>query len=130
VRRMQAAAGGRVIFIGSVHGRASLEKFAAYAAAKGGVEALTRQLATELASRQITVNCVAPGLIEVESYFRESPGYRREDYAPQIPVGRVGFPQDVAPLVAFLLSDQAAFITGQTIYADGGQLARLGLIRT
>ena len=130
VRRMPEAGGGRVIFIGSVHGRASLEKFAAYAAAKGGVEALTRQLAIELASRQITVNCVAPGLIEVESYFREFPSYRREDYAPQIPVGRVGFPQDVSPLVAFLLSDQASFITGQTIYADGGQLAWLGLQRT
>ena len=129
VRRMQAA-GGRVIFIGSVHGRASVEKFAAYAAAKGGVEALTRQLAAELAPRQITVNCVAPGLIEVESYFREFPEYRREDYALQIPLGRVGFPQDVAPLVAFLISDQASFITGQTIYADGGQLARLGIQRS
>jgi len=71
------------------------------------------------------VNCIAPGLIEVESYFRDFPEYRREAAARQIPVGRVGCPDDVAALVAFLTSDQSDFITGQTIVIDGGQLARL-----
>jgi NAD(P)-dependent dehydrogenase (short-subunit alcohol dehydrogenase family) len=127
VRAMiESGGGGRVIFIGSVHGQASMPKFGAYAAAKGGIQGLTRQMAIELAPRNITVNCVAPGLVEVESYFRDSPGYRREDAARQIPMQRVGFPDDIAPMVAFLISGQANFLTGQTIAIDGGQLARLG----
>jgi NAD(P)-dependent dehydrogenase (short-subunit alcohol dehydrogenase family) len=125
VRAMQNSSGGRVIFIGSVHGRASIPLFGPYAAAKGGLEGLTRQMAIELAPLKITVNCVAPGLIEVESYFRDSPEYRREDAARQVPIGRVGFPEDIAAMVAFLISGQSDFITGQTIVIDGGQLARL-----
>jgi NAD(P)-dependent dehydrogenase (short-subunit alcohol dehydrogenase family) len=116
---------GRVIFIGSVHGRASMPKHGAYAAAKAGLEGLTRQLALDLGPRQITVNCVAPGVVEVESYFRDYPDYRREEAARQVPIGRVGFPPDIAAMVAFLLSEQADFLTGQTIVIDGGQLARL-----
>src|ERR1019366_7365489 len=110
---------GRVIFIGSV------PKHGAYAAAKAGLEGLTRQLALDLGPRQITVNCVAPGVVEVESYFRDYPDYRREEAARQVPIGRVGFPPDIAAMVAFLLSEQADFLTGQTIVIDGGQLARL-----
>jgi NAD(P)-dependent dehydrogenase (short-subunit alcohol dehydrogenase family) len=128
--RAMPDSGGRVIFIGSVHGRASLPKFGHYAAAKGGLEGLTRQLAIELGPRQITVNCVAPGLVEVESYFRDNPEYRREEAARQVPIGRVGFPKDIAPMVAFLISGQADFLTGQTIVVDGGQLARLSFERT
>jgi NAD(P)-dependent dehydrogenase (short-subunit alcohol dehydrogenase family) len=130
VRSMPSPGRGRVVFIGSVHGQASLPRFSAYAAAKGGLQGLTRQLALELAPRQVTVNCVAPGLVEVESYFRDYPEYRREDAALQVPVGRVGFPRDIAPTVAFLLSDQADFLTGQTIAVDGGQLARLSTQRS
>jgi NAD(P)-dependent dehydrogenase (short-subunit alcohol dehydrogenase family) len=130
VRSMQAAGRGRLIFIGSVHGRASIPLFGAYAAAKGGLEGLTRQMAVELAPLRITVNCVAPGLIEVESYAREYPEYRREDAARQIPIGRVGFPADVAAMVGFLISEQSDFTTGQTIIIDGGQLARLALQRS
>src|ERR1019366_1758438 len=125
VRAMAKTGGGRVIFIGSVHGRASMPKHGAYAAAKGGLEGLTRQLALDLGPRQITVNCVAPGVVEVESYFRDYPDYRREEAARQVPIGRVGFPPDIAAMVAFLLSEQADFLTGQTIVIDGGQLARL-----
>jgi NAD(P)-dependent dehydrogenase (short-subunit alcohol dehydrogenase family) len=127
VRAMAKAGGGRVIFIGSVHGRGTTPKYGAYAAAKAGLEGLTRELALELGPRQITVNCIAPGLVEVESYFRDYPEYRREDAQRQIPVGRVGFPSDIAAMVAFVLSDQADFLTGQTIVVDGGQLARLSL---
>lgn len=127
VRRMSVSGGGRVIFIGSVHGRASVARFGPYAAAKGGLEALTRQLAIELAPMKITVNCVAPGLIEVESYARDYPDYRREEAARLVPIGRVGFPDDVAPMVAFLISAQSDFTTGQTFVIDGGQLARLAL---
>lgn len=126
---MKAQGGGKLIFISSVHSRASVPKFAPYAAAKGGIEALVRQMAIELAPDHINVNCVAPGLIEVESYYKDFPWYRREDFAKQVPVGRVGFPEDIASIVAFLASDQADFITGQTIYVDGGQLARLAIIR-
>ncbi len=128
-RFMQAHGGGRLLFIGSVHARASLAKFSPYAASKGGLEAIVRQLAVELAPERITVNCVAPGLIEVESYYRDFPWYDRKDFERQIPVGRVGFPEDIAPAVAFLASDQASFITGQTLYVDGGQLAALAIQR-
>jgi len=130
VRAMANPGGGRVIFIGSVHGRASMPKHGAYAAAKAGLEGLTRQLALDLGPRQITVNCVAPGVVEVESYFRDYPEYRREEVARQVPVGRVGFPSDIAAMVAFLLSGQTDFLTGQTIVVDGGQLARLSLQAT
>jgi NAD(P)-dependent dehydrogenase (short-subunit alcohol dehydrogenase family) len=126
--RAMAKSGGRVVFIGSVHGRASAPKFGPYAAAKGGLEGLTRQLAIELAPRQITVNCVAPGVVEVESYFRDYPEYRREEMARMVPIGRVGFPPDIAAMVAYLVSGQADFLTGQTVVIDGGQLARLGLL--
>jgi NAD(P)-dependent dehydrogenase (short-subunit alcohol dehydrogenase family) len=128
-RAMKAQSGGKIIFISSVHSQASIPQFAPYAASKGGMEALVRQLSIELALDHINVNCVAPGLIEVESYYRDFPWYRREDSAKQIPIGRVGFPEDIAAMVAFLASDQADFITGQTIYVDGGQLARLSIIR-
>ncbi|MFI5356519.1 MAG: SDR family NAD(P)-dependent oxidoreductase [Opitutales bacterium] len=125
VRHLPNPGRGRIIFIGSVHGHASAPKFSAYAAAKGGIEGLTRQLAIELAQRQITVNCVAPGLVEVESYFRDYPDYRRDEAAKRVPVGRVGFPADIAGMVAFLLTEQTDFLTGQTLAIDGGQLARL-----
>jgi NAD(P)-dependent dehydrogenase (short-subunit alcohol dehydrogenase family) len=64
-------------------------------------------------------------VVEVESYFRDYPDYRREEAARQVPIGRVGFPPDIAGMVAFLISGQADFLTGQTIVIDGGQLARL-----
>ncbi len=101
---------------------------ARYAAAKAGLEGLTRQLALDLGPRQTTVNCVAPGVVEVESYFRDYPDYRRDEAARQVPIGRVGFPPDIAGMVAFLISGQADFLyrpDDQLI--DGGQLARLSL---
>lgn len=126
--RAMPKSGGRVIFIGSVHGHASCPNFSSYASAKGGIAGLVRALGVELAPRRITVNSIAPGVIEVESYFREYPGYKREEVAKEVPMGRVGFPRDIAAVAAFLLTPGADFLTGQTLVVDGGMLARLAFM--
>lgn len=108
--------GGRVVAITSVAGLIGNRGQTNYSAAKAGLIGASKALAVELASRRITVNCVAPGLIET-GMLREAP---IEEFLKQIPLGRLGKPEEVAALVAFLFSDAAAYITRQVLSVNGG----------
>jgi len=118
--------GGSIVNISSIHGGAGFPKHVAYAATKGAVVAFTRTLAIELAPSRIRVNAIAPGVIEVPRYF-DDPAYTTAKGDRMIPWGRVGQPKDIAGAVTFLASDAAEFITGQTLYVDGGTNSRMGL---
>jgi 3-oxoacyl-[acyl-carrier protein] reductase len=109
---------GRIINTSSVSAFGNRGQ-ANYSASKAGVIGLTRTLALELARDGITVNCVAPGIIQTDMVARVPPKVL-EKFAARIPLGRFGAPEDIAALHAFLASDDAAFITGQTIVCDGG----------
>lgn len=111
--------GGRIVNIASIAGNVGFHGQANYSAAKAGVMALTRVLAKELARRQITVNAVAPGVIETPMLAGLKPEVLKE-YEKQIPVGRIGKPEDVANAVLFFASDESAYITGQVLPVTGG----------
>ena len=118
-RVMKHRGGGRIINIGSGCNKVAFPHLVDYTASKGGIEMFTKVAAVELAAYGITVNCVAPGAIEIERTRTESENYA-ETWGKRTPSGRVGQPQDVANVVAFLASAAAEFTTGQTIWVDGG----------
>ncbi|AGK49429.1 3-oxoacyl-[acyl-carrier-protein] reductase [Burkholderia thailandensis MSMB121] len=119
LRPMMKARGGRIVNITSVVGSAGNPGQVNYAAAKAGVAGMTRALAREIGSRGITVNCVAPGFIDTDM-TKALPQEQQAALKTQIPLGRLGSPEDIAHAVAFLASPQAGYITGTTLHVNGG----------
>ncbi len=122
-RHMRELGAGRIVNIGSGCNKVAFPNLVDYTASKGGIEMLTKVAAVELGRYQITVNCVAPGAVEIERTKLEAGDYAGT-WAKLTPLGRVGQPVDVARAVVFLVSDAAAFITGQTIWVDGGLFSK------
>jgi len=113
---------GRIISISSDAGKMGIPKMAIYSACKAGIAGFSRTLAQELAADGITVNCISPGPIEtrtVTEILKKSPG-QREAWVANVPMRRLGEPEDIASMVVFLASDEARYITGQDYSVDGG----------
>jgi 3-oxoacyl-[acyl-carrier protein] reductase len=110
---------GRIVNISSIIGLAGNAGQSNYAASKGGINSFTKSVAKELASRGITVNAIAPGFIDTRM-TQSLPLEARERYVQSIPLRRMGTAEDVADLALFLVSDQASYITGETVRVDGG----------
>jgi NAD(P)-dependent dehydrogenase (short-subunit alcohol dehydrogenase family) len=118
-RLMRAAGSGSIVNVSSVLGARGMPNSAAYAASKGGINALTSQLAIELAPHRIRVNAFAPGATNVERNLNDDPAYL-EVWAPLIPLGRVAEPEEMVGPALFLASSDSSHVTGQIFYVDGG----------
>jgi len=122
-RYMKDHGGGSIVNIGSGCNKIPFPRLVAYTASKGGIEMLTKVSAVELGPHRIRVNCVAPGAVEIERTKLELPDYAGF-WGARTPLGRVGTPADIGEAVAFLAGPDASFITGQTIWVDGGLFSR------
>ena len=121
VPAMRKAGQGRIINISSVIGITGNTGQINYAASKAGLIGMTKSTAKELASRNITANCIAPGYIQTDMSDAINKN-QKDSLISKIPIGRIGAPEDIASIVQFLASDSAGFITGQTITVDGGMI--------
>jgi NAD(P)-dependent dehydrogenase (short-subunit alcohol dehydrogenase family) len=119
---MMARGGGKIINIGSMYGALGVPRYAAYCASKAAVEGLTRSLGAEWARHGIQVNCLAPGYMNTD-IPREAMAdeKRRTLFLSKVPMRRIGEPEEAGPLVVYLASAASNFMTGQTVYLDGGQ---------
>ncbi|MCY3884724.1 MAG: 3-oxoacyl-ACP reductase FabG [Gammaproteobacteria bacterium] len=122
IRSMMRQRWGRIVNLGSVVGQAGNPGQVNYSATKAGIEGFTRALALEVASRGVTVNCVAPGMIETDM-TSDLPESVTDNLKSRIPLGRLGHPEDVAGVVSFLVSEDASYVTAQTLHVNGGMLA-------
>jgi NAD(P)-dependent dehydrogenase (short-subunit alcohol dehydrogenase family) len=129
---MLTRGGGAICNIASIHGLSGAPEHSVYAGTKGAIIAHTRSLAVELAHKGIRLNAIAPGWVTVENYSKVIPGFNEEsaqqNAAEKIPLGRSGEKNEIAKLALFLCSENAAYIIGQTIVADGGTTALMSLI--
>jgi 3-oxoacyl-[acyl-carrier protein] reductase len=121
IRKMMKNRYGRIINISSVVGHTGNAGQTNYTAAKAGISGFTKSLAQEVGSRGITVNCVAPGFIETDM-TKSLPDDYKEQMLNKIPLARLGSPIEIAKAVAFLASDNAGYITGETLHINGGML--------
>jgi NAD(P)-dependent dehydrogenase (short-subunit alcohol dehydrogenase family) len=132
VEDMLSHSGGAVVNMTSIHGVAGAPEHSVYAATKGAIIAYTRTLGVELAHKGVRVNAIAPGWINVENHAKAIPGFNLHDATESarnaVPVGRFGVPLDIAKLAAFLCTEDAGFIVGQTIVVDGGTSSLMSLI--
>jgi NAD(P)-dependent dehydrogenase (short-subunit alcohol dehydrogenase family) len=119
--------GGSIINMSSCQAFGGVPKHSAYASTKGAIAAFTQVIAMELCPLHIRVNAVAPGAVEVPRYAESIPGYTREVGNTMAPWGRVGLPEDIGHMVAYLMSDAAEWITGQVCRIDGGLTAKLAI---
>jgi glucose 1-dehydrogenase len=121
-RLMRRSGGGSIVNVSTVVAARGMRNLSAYAASKGGINALTIQLAVELAPYGIRVNAFAPGATNVERNLADDPQYA-EKWGPLIPLGRIAEPEDMIGPAVFLASDESAYVTAQLLYVDGGWTA-------
>ena len=126
-QRGESWAGGSIVNISSVHGFLGCPSYSVYAGTKGAINAFSRELAMELCPAHIRVNVLAPGSVEVQSYFLKGSTYTHEFGNSMVPWGRVGMPRDCGYLATFMLSDAGEFLTGQVVYFDGGLTTKMAL---